>query len=144
MSETIEIKGMSEVLTSLKKLDDEVQNKTIKQGLKIGGKVILVAAQSEAPTLSGLTRRSIKMTSSSRKGVSRVSVGLSSKDYTGDTFYAAFLLYGHKAGSRKLGGARKDVPANNFLKRAVEKSGEAAAEETIEAWAGLIQLAAKP
>ena len=40
-----------------------------------------------------------------------LSVGVGAKDFRGETFYASFVLYGHRVGSRKLGEVWTNTPA---------------------------------
>jgi hypothetical protein len=130
----IAVAGAEETIAALRTLEDTVTKKLVPKGLRVGGKILLETAIAEAPQKSGLTRAKLKISSSTRKGVSRVGVGLAAKDFTGETFYSAFLIYGHKVGSRKLGDNRKAVPANNFLARAATRSGQQAVAAAVEVW----------
>jgi HK97 gp10 family phage protein len=127
------VEGVTEAVKGLDELERKMQNKIIRKGLRAGGKVWRDAARGEAPTRSGKTRRAIKVRAGKRtKDSISVSVGISDKDYSGEAFYAAFVLYGHRVGRRSLGDARKLVPANNFLERAYNQSGQAAGDKAIE------------
>ena len=46
----------------------------------------------------------------------------------GATFYGAFVEFGHRVGSRKLGDARKEVAGQHFMQKAVAAKGQAAAD----------------
>lgn len=61
-----------------------------------------------------------------------MTVGAAAKDFTGPAFYGSFVLYGHKAGSRKLGDSRKEVKGRNFIKQAFDQTKEEAVNKTIE------------
>ena len=130
----VDIQGLADVLAKLDKLDANMQTKGFKAATRAGAKVILPIAQADAPKLSGFMASVIMIRSFSRpsKGIFRSSMGIDAKDYTGDAYYGSFLLFGHKAGSRKLGDNRKQVAANNFLKRSAVQAGNAAANAMIE------------
>lgn len=127
------IEGLDEVLAKLKTLGD-AEPKIITKANRAGAKVIQRVAIAYAPQVSGLTRENIKIRASNKKaqGIYRAFIGVGVKDWTGPTFYAAFALWGHRAGARKLGDARKLVPANDWLKRAGENAGEDAAIVVVE------------
>ena len=94
---------------------------------------IKTAAEAAAPVKSGLLRSNIKIRTMSKpsKGIVRSTVGVGAKDWTGKAFYASFVLWGHKQGSRKLGSKRKDIPGKDFLKASAGEAGEAAAAAMI-------------
>jgi HK97 gp10 family phage protein len=134
------ITGMEETRKALDNLDREVQKKILRKGLRKGCKVMLRIAKADAPFKTGKLKRNIKIRSGGVKyGKLRMTVGIGNKDYTGEAFYAAFLLYGWRVGSRKLGDARRQVPPNNFLRRAYESAGEQAVTTTLESWKELIE-----
>ena len=134
---------MPEAAESLKQLGRTTERKILRKGLRAGAKIIKAAAQADAPSRTGLMARKIKVRAGkSGKGRISVNVGVGAKDFTGKAFYAAFVLFGHRVGSRKLGDSRKIVPANNFLERAFESSGESAKEAAVATWGELIEQAA--
>jgi HK97 gp10 family phage protein len=130
---TNKIEGVENVLANLKALDDKMP-KVVAKANRAGAKVVKGVADSLAPRLSGLTASNIKIRTSNKKskGIYRTSVGVGAKDWTGPTFYASFVLWGHRVGPRKLGNARKAVPANNWLKESAAQAGESAAAAVIE------------
>ena len=130
----IEITGLEKAIEGLKKLDEKMQGTIFKAATKAGAKVILAVAETNAPKRSGFMASMIKIRSSSRpsKGIFRSSVGVGEKDWTGPAFYASFILFGHKVGSRKLGDNRKSVAANEFLRKSAKQVGEQAAQAMIE------------
>jgi HK97 gp10 family phage protein len=132
-NEGVEITGITEALTKLKTLDGKVQKGVVRRSLRKGAKIFQKAAQSAAPVASGLTKSAIKIRAGkAKKGTYRLNVGVGASDYQGETFYAAFVLYGHKVGSRKLGDARTLVPANNWLLKAKEKSEQQVAGTVVD------------
>ena len=140
MSESITITGISKTAERLDELDRKMQKSIIRKGVRAGCKVWLNAARANAPEVSGVIRKNIKIRSGgSGKGRYVLTVGVSAKEFQGEAFYAAFVLYGHKVGSRKLGDARTSVPANNFLQRAFDSSHDEAAYVAIETIGDLIQ-----
>lgn len=134
MTDEIKIEGLKETLLALSKIDEEVRSKIIPKANKAGAKILLTTAQANAPVRTGLMKSKIKIRNSNKKsvGLYRSSIGVDSKDFTGKAFYSSFVLWGHKVGSRKLGNERKQVPANDFLKRAIEQSGASAAGAVID------------
>lgn len=122
------IKGVEEFILKLAKLDQEMQAKVFPKAAKAGGKVILDAALPLAPVVSGLLKANVRQRSASRpsKGIWRSSVGIGSKDWTGQAWYGGAVIWGHHAGSRKLGNARKWIPGDDFLKAAAEEAGDQA------------------
>jgi HK97 gp10 family phage protein len=126
------IEGVDEVLGKLKALGD-AEPKIVAKANRAGAKIIKSAAEANAPDRSGLTRANIRIRTSNKKakGSYRAFVGVGAKDWTGPTFYAAFVLWGHRVGPRKLGNARKLVPANDWLKRSGEQAGQRAADAVV-------------
>src|SRR6185437_13388918 len=137
---TAELHGMQEAIEALKSLNNKLERKIIRQGLRAGAKVLKSAAQSEAPERTGLLKSSIKVRAGKRtKNSISVNVATSANDFQGKAFYAGFLLYGWRIGKRSLGDARKLQPANNFFKRAFDATGEQAAQTAIDTWKELVQ-----
>lgn len=131
------VDGLDETVAALRKLDTKMQTRVFKAAAKDGAKMVLPIAISLAPHASGLLESKIQIRSSSRpsKGIFKSSVGVDAKDWTGQTFYASFVLWGHYAGSRKLGSKRKWIPGDDFLKIAAEEAGEQAANAMIQTMA---------
>jgi hypothetical protein len=115
-------------------LETKVADKYVRQALREGAKVIQRQCVDDAPNLSGLTRKSIKVKAKvegmkrSRRLI-RMFVTIGREAYQGDSFYAAFQNYGWKAGSRKNKGYRRPITTRNFhwLNRAFDKASPAAA-----------------
>jgi HK97 gp10 family phage protein len=131
--DTKNIQGADSVVAMLNKLDADAP-KFIAKANRAGAKLLKTAAEGEAPVRSGFLKSQIRIRTSNKKskGVYRATVGVGKKDWTGEAFYASFVLWGHKAGPRTLGDSRKEVPANDFLKRTGASSGEAAADAVID------------
>lgn len=135
------VTGFKETAAALKELDRKATKSLGRKALRAGAKVLLAAARTEAPELTGRTRKNIKIRGGrSRAGSLSLSVGVSAKDFSGEAFYASFVLFGHRVGSRKLGDNRRMIPANNFLERAYEASGQNAADTVMEQWVELIEI----
>jgi HK97 gp10 family phage protein len=140
----IKIEGLENTIAKLKELDGAVVSKLIPKANKAGAKVIKDVAIAIAPFKSGLLRDNIKIRNSNKpaKGLYSSYVGVNKKDWTGPAFYAAFVMWGHKAGSRKLGGGRKEVAGNDFLKKATEQAAQRAVQTNIDTLnAGIAKLA---
>ena len=137
MAGVAKIDGLTETITKLKELERKVQKTVVRQSTRAGAKVELAAAKAAAPVRSGITQRNVKIRAGGTKGgVYKLSVGVGAADFKGEAFYAAFVLYGHKAGSRKLGASRKTVAANNWLDRSHEQSKDSAAQTIVD---GLVE-----
>jgi HK97 gp10 family phage protein len=136
----VDIKGIKESINALEELDNKVQRQFIKKALRAGAKEILQGARAEAPVNTGLLKSKIKVRAGkSGKGSTHITVGVGAKDFTGEAFYAAFILYGWKHGPRALGDARKKIPANNFLLRAYDAEKSNAVSTTTDTLQDLIQ-----
>lgn len=128
----VEIEGLKECLASLKDLEPRLQKSIVRKALRAGANVIRKAAQSDAPVQSGLLRKSIKVKAGKRSKHSiSINVGVGAKWFTGPAFYGAFVAFGHKVGSRKLGDSRAQVPANDFMSSAYNSSKDAAMSAVI-------------
>jgi HK97 gp10 family phage protein len=127
----IRLEGGPELERKLAELDKKVAFKITSRALRAGAKVILKETKARAPKRSGLLRRRLKVRAGKRrKGSIRFSVSTSDKDYSGDTFYAAFVALGHKVGSRKLPN-RKKVAPNRFMEESFDARKRDATEEMI-------------
>lgn len=134
------ITGIEQAGAALKELDAKVQKTIVRRGVRVGCKIWLEAARGEAPVQSGKTKKNIKIRNGKAgQGKFALNVGVNAKDFAGPTFYSSFVLFGHKVGSRRLGDKRKEVPANNFLKRAFEEKKEAVMNAATESIAAQIQ-----
>jgi len=122
----IRLEGAAELEKKLRSLDAKVANKISKKAVRAGAKVVLTKAKQLVPKKSKLLSKSLKVRAGKRrKGTIRVSVQTKDGFFQGETFYAAFVEFGHKAGSRKLA-SRTEVPAHPFLAPAFEQTkGEA-------------------
>jgi HK97 gp10 family phage protein len=125
----MQIEGLDETVDRLSELSSKVSKGIVRKGLRAGAKIIRGGAQAEVHSVSGITSKNIKVRAGrSRKGMVSVTVGIGVKYFSGPAFYAAFDLFGHRVGSRKLGNARKEVPANNWLNRACQAKKSEAVE----------------
>ena len=133
----IKIEGMKQALDRLQSLPMKMENKIIRKGLRAGAKIVRQAATQEAPSVSGATRKAIKVRAGKRrKGYLAVLVSVGQRWFTGATFYAAFVEYGHKL-IRKRAGVKTVigiVKANPFMKRAADRTRQ----ETTQAVADTI------
>ena len=127
------VTGIEQASEGLTDLDQKVQKSVIRKAVRTGIKIWLEAARGEAPAQSGKMRKNIKIRNGKTgNGKFTLTVGVNEKDFSGPVFYSAFVLFGHKVGSRKLGDKRKSVPANDFIQRAFEASKEDGANVAIE------------
>jgi len=114
---SITLEGAAALEKKLNLLDAKVSRKIVSRALRAGAKVILDKAKQLAPRgKSGKLYKSLKVRAGKRKkGVIRFVVQTKDGDFKGETFYGAFIEFGHKAGSRKLGNSRKSIPAKPYL-----------------------------
>lgn len=139
----LNVAGLQETKQALEALGIKTEKKIIRKGLRAGAKIVQAACQSEAPKLTGFMASKIKVRSGKAgKGKLAVTVGVGAKDFKGDAFYGAFVEYGHRVGSRRLGDKRKLVPANNFLERGAQASAQSAIDAATQVWNDEIQKAA--
>lgn len=120
MSETVTIKGLSELQKFLDELPAKMERNVVRGGLRAGAKVVMDGAQSLAPVgepsatvarryggRSGALRDSIRIKTGARGGKVTASVVVGGKGKWGaDVFYARFVEYGtrpHWITSRKNG-----------------------------------------
>jgi HK97 gp10 family phage protein len=127
-------------IKGLEDLERKVAKKYVKKGLREACKVTLKRARSTAPVASGQVKRNIKVRGAkSTKYLINMVVGLAQKWFTGPTFYAAFVAFGHRIGRRQLGDSRKEVPANEWLDKAYESTKTTAVERFREVITDLIE-----
>ena len=136
--------GFEQFRLSLENLPSKVSKRVLRKALRAGAKPIAAAAKNLAPSKSGALRSSIKVRSGkrSRRGMSII-VGLGADWYKGDQFYAAFVEFGYRVGSRKLGDARREVEGQHFMKRAADNSTAAATSAAIKVMSDQIAIEAK-
>jgi hypothetical protein len=122
--------NVKDAVTGLDELDRKLQRKGIRQSLRASAKPTLRLAVSTAPVgPTGRTQENVKLKSAGvKKGVFRMNVGIGKKWFTGPTFYAAFVAFGHKIGKRQLGSERKQVAPNTWLEKAYEATAPGAVD----------------
>jgi HK97 gp10 family phage protein len=131
---TVKLIGGEELRRKLLTIDKKVAKQISSQALRAGAKVMLDATRRITPVISGTLKRSLKVRAGKRKK-DRVSFQVQTRDgdYKGETFYGAFVNFGHRVGKRKarrnsrtFNDTRKEVPANPFMARGFELSKNAA------------------
>jgi HK97 gp10 family phage protein len=124
---SFEVSGLKESLEALKGLEPKLSKGIVRKGLRAGAKVVSQATKAAAPELTGTLKKGIKVKAGKRKkGFLSYVVGVGKAWFSGPAFYAAFVAFGHKVGSRKLGGSRKQIPANDFMTKGYDQSKNAA------------------
>lgn len=121
------LQGIEDLDEALSQFSDAFGDKLMREGLKAGGEVIAEEARKTCPAQTGTLRDSIQVRAGRSRGVVNAQVVCGRGWYKGQTFYGAFVEFGHLAGSRKLGNARAHVPAHPFLRPAAMRSKDAAA-----------------
>lgn len=131
--EILQIRGFDELDRKLKTLDKKVQKKVSRAAVKESMQIVLHAARSAAPVLTGLLVSTLRVVtkSSSRRGTVSAVVRTRDGDYKGDTFYASFVEFGHRMGKRVgkatkavLGDTRAAVEPQPFLRPALDENGD--------------------
>jgi hypothetical protein len=126
---TLTIEGLDGVSAAFDSLDKKLQGQILSKAARAGGEVVKDAAVAEAPKLSGQTAGAVKLRGGriTTPGRATVTIGVGARDYVGDQFYAAFVLFGHHQGKRGLGSKRKWIKGNNWILRAFNRTkGDAA------------------
>ena len=126
------IKGGAELQRKLRQLEPKLSKQIFRKALRSGARIIRDEARRLVPVDSGLTKEAInvKAGKGGRKKIS-VNIAVGEGDYKGDTFYAAFLEYGHFSGSRKRGDDRTFVEARPFMRPAFDAKKAEAADEIV-------------
>jgi HK97 gp10 family phage protein len=128
MSETVTANAES-AIRGIKDLENKIAKKYVKQSGRAGCKVIQAAAVATAPVFTGRTQSAIKVRSAgNKKGVIKFKVGIGKDWFKGETFYSAFVAFGHKIGKRALGDTRKQVAPNDWLTKAYDNTKQEAVD----------------
>ena len=139
---TIQLDGAKELEKKLKELGAKAERKAYNQALRAGCKPIQAAAKSKVPVDSGDLKRSIKVRAGKRRrGMREVAVQTDQGWYQGDTFYGAFLEFGHFLGKRGSDD-RTWVPPKPFMRPAWdEQQGNALRIVMDKLWSSIAALA---
>lgn len=129
----INVTGVPSIDRKLRTLPDKVARKVLRQAIRKGLKPVRAEAQRLVPVDSGLTKRSIKVRAwpKRRRGQVALEVRTADGDYQGETFYAAFVEFGHFQGPRAAGGRRTWVPERPFMRPAFDNKKRAARKVAI-------------
>lgn len=141
VSVDLSLSGHQEVQAALARLSGPQAKQVIRQSSREALRPLLTTIKANCPVRSGKMRQSIKIRSlkRSRKMIgATITVGDKEKAYVGKQFYASFIVFGWKAGSRKrtreVQGTRqgreakikerRQIPPNKFMQDAVKKHEE--------------------
>ena len=117
----ITIQGAVEISKALRKLPERIAKKVVRQSIREGLKPVKNAVRTEAPYLTGRTKKAVKIKAWKRKKWRiGASVRIGAGDYLGETYYAAFVQYGTVRRA-----------ADPFMTRAYEQTGDRAKAETM-------------
>ena len=140
IQEEMTIQGLPELLRKLDALPDALERKIGKAAMKEAAEAIRDEVIISAPVETGLLRDSLKIQPMrARKGRVGFMVDTEEGSYKGETFYAAFLEFGHHAKSRKSAGikkgqiggstdARKYIPPKPFMRPAFDRTASVASQ----------------
>ena len=101
MAKLVEVKGLDKFYRDLQSLPAKLEGRIVRGGLKVGAQALADKARPYAPRKTGALRRSIKVTSSVKKGVANASAVSGDKS----AWYAHILEFG--SGSHYEGGLKK-------------------------------------
>jgi HK97 gp10 family phage protein len=96
MSDEVKVKGLSELQALLNTLPAKLEANVMRSAMRAGAKVIAEEAKQQVSVKSGALRDSIKVSTSSRRGVVKASIkaGGKNKKTGGDAFYAHMVEFG--------------------------------------------------
>ena len=101
MAKLVEVKGLDEIHQYLQNLPAKLEGRIVRGGLKVGAQTLADKARQYAPSKTGALRRSIKVTSSVKKGVATSTVVSGDKS----AWYGHIMEFG--SGSHYAGGLKK-------------------------------------
>jgi hypothetical protein len=157
----IDREQVKKILADLNEISAKRGRDIVRKSTRTAAKEILLPqAKSNVPVRSGQLKRAIKVRAIQRsKNAVGVRVSASEKDFTGDQFYASFIELGWRSGKRSseilqiqrglrerikssqkraeelanvAEDSRKLNPGRQFLRRAADLKGEAAAQRATE------------
>lgn len=140
---TVDLSGDRELIRKIESLGNQIKP-IASRVLRTAAAPILSQAKANAPVRSGALRASLKVRkATSRQGRVRIIVSTSAGDFQGKQYYGAFVEYGHKVGSRKLGSARKDVAPVRYIGRAWDALSSQTEQAVKQGFKDEIEKAAK-
>lgn len=100
---TISLQGAAQLQKTLDELPRKVSKRIANKAMMAGSEVVLARAEQLVPVKTGFLRDSLIIRPGKRRrNMVRFIVGTLDDNYQGDTFYAAFVEFGHRIGKRKL------------------------------------------
>lgn len=118
---SIELEGFDRFRSSMRQLESKIQKKVVRQALRAGAKIIHREAKQEAPELTGRTKRAVRVRAARRsRKFFGVNVQVGKQDFTGETFYAAFVELG-----------TQHIQAMHWMKQAFERKKNEAKEAVL-------------
>lgn len=135
---SMRLDGAAAAIKSVDGLGKKLGTKIVRNAIRGGAKITLAKAKALAPVDTGLLKKRLKIkTMKRKKGRIGLTVATSTKEYTGKTFYAPMVEFGHKVGKRPGRGAkaadtRKEVPGEHFIDRAFKTTRREAKAFIIE------------
>ena len=144
MKVTVKAEGMEELDRKLKLLTFPEIRGIVSKSLRAGAKVAQKEAKELVPVRTGKLKANLKIRAGrKKKGYVSIHVMIGDKYWTGDTWYGAFVEWGHKIGHRRLGNTRTALPGEHFLEYAADESAQKAIKAIVETTKTLLeQLAA--
>ena len=129
----MKVEGIDDVNAKLVQLEKRVAKQCIQKSLRAGAKIVQRQAIANVPVGTGNLKKSIKVRVGRRRKDGVVSIKVVTAEWTMPQltsykkhYYGAFVEFGHKQGSRKLGDNRKDIEGKHFMENAYLSQKEAA------------------
>lgn len=140
---TLDLSGDKELIRKIEAIGNQIKP-IVNTVLRAAAAPILAQAKANAPARTGALRSSLKIRkATSRQGRIRIIVSTSAGDFQGKQYYGAFVEYGHRVGSRKLGAARKDVTPVRYIGRAWDALSSQTEQAVKQGFKDEIEKAAK-
>lgn len=159
---SIRLEGAKQLDKMLAELDRKVARKVLSASLRDGAKVISAQAKANAPVLSGLTRKQIKVRAAKkrRSETAAIKVTTGEGNFKGKTFYASFQEFGwvkaptirtssgqffsmSRASRRSTGDQGTKIPGKHFMENAFKSKASTAAKAATESMRKRIEQEAK-
>ena len=129
---TMEVQGLRDAIKSIRQFEPKTAKKAVRRANKASARIIQQQVIADCPVKTGRTREAIKVKAGlNKKNYISALICVGKSWFHGDTFYAAFVQFGHKTG-RRSSSNRKQVPAHDFMGHAYDLKKDAALNKWVE------------
>lgn len=154
MSKVITIRANKQQMESIKRmllqLPKKIRNKILRQELRAAAKKLVAPSKAATPVRTGKLQKSVKVRAATKRGSVAMRVGYGEKNFTGKTFYGAFLEWGWRVGkrpSKRLAGTELDkrpkIEGREMLGKVAEKKGPELLDGLIKSISARLEVEAK-